>query len=201
MQKTEMRIDKSTLNLRTMGLSNWCLDTNSHSKKKKRYSIQFYDYDFKGENTCVGKRGLEGFPRDDLLKILEIFPYDVIMYETKHGIHFISFALLKGLNFTKANAIKTSKEIGHQDYWTEAKDLTLRASAKWKLRFLRKRKIISNKPKFKLVLRLPNKYRISKNHLEFYLKYMNLPQWVYDLYDECDKKDLRIKMYHYKTRD
>jgi len=99
-----MRIDRETLNLRTMGLSNWCLDQNSYSKKKKRYSIQFYDYDFVGgKNLNFGKKGLENIPRDDLLKILEIFPYDVIMYETKHGIHFISFSLLKGLNFTKGN--------------------------------------------------------------------------------------------------
>ena len=197
-----MRIDKSVLNLRTMGISNWCLDKNSYSKKKKRYSIQFYDYDFEGGiNLNFGKKGLENIPRDDLLKILEIFPYDVIMYETKHGIHFVSFALLKGLKHTKVNALITSKTIGKQDYWTEAKDLTLRCSAKWKTRFLRKRKIVSNKPVFKMVLRLPNKYRISQNHLEFYLKYMNLPQWVYDLYSDCDKKDLRIKMYHYKTRD
>ena len=196
-----MRIDKSSLNLRTMGLSNWCLDTHSYSKKKKRYSIQFYDYDFEGENLSLGKKGIEGIPRDDLLRILEIFPYDVILYETKHGIHFVSFALLKGLKHTKVNVLITSKKIGRQDYWTEAKDLTLRVSAKWKLRFLRKRKIVSQKPKFKMVLKLPNKYRISQNHLEFYLKYMNLPQWVYDLYSDCDKKDLRIKMYHYKTRD
>jgi len=193
-----MRIDKRTLNLRTMGLSNWAMNPET----KKRSSIQFYDYDFNdGDNLNYGEKGLENIPKEALMRILEIFPYDVIMYETKHGIHFISFSLLKGLNFTKANAIKTSKEIGNQDYWTEAKDLTLRVSAKWKTRFLRKRKIKSNKPRFKMILRLPNNYRISQNHLEFYLKYMNLPQWVYDLYSNCDKKDLRIKMYHYKTRD
>ena len=142
-----MRIDKSVLNLRTMGISNWCLDKNSYSKKKKRYSIQFYDYDFEGGiNLNFGKKGLENIPRDDLLKILEIFPYDVIMYQTKHGIHFVSFALLKGLKHTKVNVLMTSRAIGKQDYWTEAKDLTLRCSAKWKTRFLRKRKIVSNKP-------------------------------------------------------
>ena len=30
-------------------------------------------------------------------RIMEIFPYDCLMYATKHGIQFISFALLKGL--------------------------------------------------------------------------------------------------------
>ena len=104
-----MRLDKETLNLRTMGISNWCLDKKSYSKKKKRYSIQFYDYDFAGGiNLNFGKKGLENIPRDDLLRILEIFPYDVIMYETKHGNHIVSLALLKGLKHTKVNVLTTS---------------------------------------------------------------------------------------------
>ena len=193
------------LNLRAIGLSNWAYD----SEKKKRFSVQFYDYDYNGNANHI--------PRADLLKILEIFPYDCLMYETKGGVHFVSFSILIGLHATKARVLKTSKSLDSQDYWSEGKDLTLRVSAKWKLRFLRKRKIASEKPKFKGLIKTPDnliktdnkflnsknpdKYVISKNHLEFYRKYMDLPDWVYELYADCDMRDLRIKNYHYKTRD
>ena len=184
----KMRMNKKGLNLRTMGISNRAYD----SENKKTYSVQFYDYDYKNENITEG----------ELKRILEIFPYDCIMYGTKQGIHFISFSLLKGLSYTKAKAIETSKALGNQDYWTQANDLTLRVSPKWKqYRFSKMYKIISKKPKFKGLVKEPNKYRISNKHLEFYFKYMDLPLWVYNKYNDCDKKDYRIKLYHYKTRD
>ncbi len=186
--KTPMRIDKKLLTLRAMGISNWCFDTNT----KKKYSIQFFDYDLNGKKKI---------PRDDLLLILRIFPYDCLMYETKHGIHFISFSILHGLGITKKRVVRLSKALKGQDYFTEQKDLTLRISAKWKPRRFRNYKIVSNKPKFKGLIRFPNKYTISKKHLKFYFKYMNLPLWVYNLYSDCIKKDYRIRNYHYKTRD
>lgn len=189
-KKTETRVKQRSLKLRALGISNWCLDEET----KKRYSVQFYDYDFKDGETKI--------PREDLLRIKEIFPYDAIMYQTKHGIHFISFALMQGLFRTKARVLETSKELGFQDYWTEALDLTLRVSAKWQCRKFKKREIVSDKPKFKGVLKEVNfGYRISKKHLDFYRKYMDLPNWVYKLYNDCDKKDYKIKVYHYKTRD
>ena len=186
--KTPMRIDKTLLTLRAMGISNWCFDTHT----KKKYSVQFYDYDLLGQKRI---------PRADLLLILNIFPYDCLMYETKHGIHFISFAILHGLGITKKRALRVNKALKSQDYFTEQKDLTLRVSAKWKPRRFRNYKIISNKPKFKGVSKFPNCYIISKKHLEFYRKYMNLPDWLYIQYEGCTKKDYRIKNYHYKTRD
>ncbi|QYW08128.1 hypothetical protein 15570_00031 [Lokiarchaeota virus WyrdV1] len=200
-----LKYNSQKLSLRAIGISNWAYD----SEKKKRYSIQFYDYDFNGD--------IEHIPREDLLRILEIFPYDCLMYETKGGVHFISFSILLGLHVSKARVLETSKSLEGQDYWTEGKDLTLRVSAKWKLRLFRKRKIVSKKPKFKGLIKgpdnliktsntflnskNPNKYVVSKNHLEFYRKYMDLPDWVYELYADCDMRDLRIKNYHYKTRD
>lgn len=186
--KTPMRVDKKLLNLRAMGISNWCFDTHT----KKKYSIQFYDYDLHGQKKI---------PRDDLLEILEIFPYDCLMYQTKQGIQFISFSILHGLNITKSRCLDLTLNLIEQDYWTEGKDLTLRVSAKWKPRRFRNYKTISNKPKFKGISKFPNRYTISKKHLEFYFKYMNLPLWVYNLYSDCIKKDYRIKNYHYKTRD
>ena len=191
MKTTKMRVNKRKLNLRALGLSNECIER----KTKKRFSVQFYDFDY--------KKGDFSIPRLDLVRIKEIFPYDCIMYSTKHGIHFIGFSLLKGTYRTKARAVETSKDLGLQDYWTSQTDLTLRVSAKWQVkRFKRNRLIVSEKPKFKGVLKEPNfEYRISKNHLEFYKKYMDLPNWIYKLYDKCDKKDLRIKIYHYKTRE
>ena len=189
-QKTAMRIAKKTLKLRAMGLSNSAYDMHT----KKRYSIQYYDYDLEGEKHI---------PRENLLAIMEIFPYDCLMYETKHGIQFIGFSILHGLNITKSRALGVSKGFQNQDYWNEAKDLTLRVSAKWRVRKFHSnfRKTISEKPKFKGLCKLPNDYTISKNHLEFYKNYMELPQWVYDLYNTCTKKDYKIKIYHYKTRD
>jgi len=193
------------LELRAIGLSNWAYDPET----KKKYSVQFYDYDYNGDSHRI--------PRSDLLRILEIFPYDCLMYETKQGVHFISFSILLGLNVAKARVLKLTKGLKGQDYWTEAKDLTLRVSGKWKTKRLKKREIASKKPKFKglikgpdnlikkynpiLKSKNPDKYVISKNHLEFYKKYMNLPDWVYKLYTDCDKRDLKIKIYHYKTGD
>lgn len=179
---------KEKLKLRTMGISNWVYDREN----KKRYSIQFYDYDHNGGEIY----------QDILQKIMQIFPYDMIMYSTKHGIHFISFSLLQGLNRTKSLSLKLTKELGNQDYWTTSKDLTLRIAEKWKIRrFRRKRKIISDRPRFKGLVKPPNKYKISNKHLEFYFKYMGLPKWVYEKYNDCDKKDYAIKIYHYKTRE
>jgi len=175
------------LNVRTMGISNWVKD----EKNKKLYSVQFYDFDF--DSDFITKTELE--------RIRDIFPYDCLMYETKHGIQFISFALLHGLRYTKTKAIETSKDLGKQDYWTEAKDLTLRIAPKWKQNRFKKRQIISKKPKFRGIIKNPTDYIISEKHLEFYLKFMNLPQWVYDKYGHCDKRDYKIKLYHYKTRD
>ena len=199
-----LKYNEQKLSLRAIGISNWAYD----SDKKKRYSVQFYDYDY---------NGVDNIPRDDLLKILEIFPYDCLMYETKQGVHFISFSILLGLHKAKANVLETSKALEGQDYWTEGKDLTLRVSAKWKIKLFRKRKIVSEKPKFKGLIKSPDnliktensflnsknpsKYVVSKKHLEFYRKYMGLPDWVYEQYLDCDMRDLRIKNYHYKTRD
>lgn len=190
-RKPEMRVKKRKLKLRALAISNWCFDKET----KKKFSIQFYDYDFEGNQKTI--------PREHILIIKEIFPYDCIMYESKHGIHFIGFSLLKGTFRTKARAVETSKKLGNQDYWTSQNDLALRVSAKWQIRrFKRERLVVSEKPKFKGVMKEPNfEYRISNKHLEFYRKYMDLPNWVFKLYDNCDKKDLRIKVYHYKTRD
>jgi len=147
----KLRLDRNSLNLRTMGISNRVYDKSN----KKMYSIQFYDYDYyNGENISI-----KAFNQ-----IMEMFPYDLILYRTKHGLHFISFALLHGLRITKARAIETSKILGKQDYWTQARDLTLRISAKWETkRFSKTYKTISKKPKFSRLLKDPNNYRISQS--------------------------------------
>lgn len=175
------------LNVRTMGISNWVYDES----KKELYSVQFYDYDYNGHDISNA----------ELDRISDIFPYDCLMYATKHGIQFISFALLHGLRYTKTKAIETSKDLGKQDYWTEAKDLTLRIAPKWKEKRFKNRVIISKMPKFRGIIKNPTDYIISEKHLEFYLKFMDLPEWVYNKYDACDKRDYKIKLYHYKTRD
>ena len=175
------------LNVRTMGISNWVYDES----KKELYSVQFYDFDYNSHSISNA----------ELDRISDIFPYDCLMYSTKHGIQFISFALLHGLRYTKTKVIETSKHLGKQDYWSEGKDLTLRIAPKWKVKRFKKRQIISKKPKFRGIIKNPTDYIISKKHLEFYLKFMNLPKWVYDKYDACDKRDYKIKLYHYKTRD
>jgi len=180
----KLKSKKYKLNVRTMGISNFCKDPEENI-----YSIQFYDFDYNGETNITP---------EEQEKILEIFPYDCILYKTKHGLQFIGFALLRGLFTTKARAIQTSKELGKQDYWTVGKDLTLRVAPKWKLDT---REVISNKPKFLGVLKKPNQYIVSGKHLDFYKKYMGLPEWVYNRYLDCDRRDYSIKIYHYKTRD
>ena len=179
-----LKNSEGALNLRTMGISNWVYD----SPNKKLYSIQFYDYDLND-----GK-----LTKEVMNEILKIFPLDCIMYETKQGIQFISFALRFGLLYTKSRAVKTSKEL-LQDYWTEAKDLTLRIAPKWDKNYNE----MSFKPKFKGIVRRPDPEgnRISGKHLDFFRDYMGLPNWVYEKYSTCDKRDYKYKIYHYKTRD
>jgi len=185
----ELKLNKNSLNLRTMGISNRVYDKIN----KKMYSVQFYDYDIDKTTRMT---------QAELNTILKIFPYDLLLYRTKHGLHFISFALLHGLRITKSRAIETSKMLGKQDYWTQARDLTLRVSAKWKTkRFSKTYETISKKPRFSRLLKDPNNYIISEKHLEFYFKYMKLPERIYDKYSNCDKRDYELKIYHYKTRD
>lgn len=189
--------ERRKLKLRALGVMNGCygdLKTRKSGKKyKERFSIQFYDYDINGA-TKSRKRA-------EIQRILKIFPYDVILYKTKHGIHFISFALLKGWMLTKARATKLSLDLGNQDYWTTGKNLVLRVSSKWRVRYFGRREVRSSKPEFLGVAKKPIGFTISKNHLEFYKKNMDLPDWVYELYNDCEKKDLEFGITHYKTRD
>ena len=185
--------ERRKLKLRSMGISNRVYDREN----KKRYSVQFYDLDVSDElreNRELLKAKID--------KILRIFPYDCILYKSKHGLHFISFSLLKGYRAPKARAIGITKELGDQDYWTTGKSLILRISAKWKLKkFSKNRLEVSKKPKFLALIKKPNNYIISNKHLEFYFKYMKLPYYVYSKYEGCDKRDYEISITHYKTRD
>ena len=191
--KSPMRNNKPR-KLRAIGISNSCWD----KLRKKKYSVQFYDYDFLRGSNKITERELE--------QILKIFPYDCLAYKTTHGIHFISFSLLRGTQITKARALMTSKIMGGQDYWAERKDLTLRVSPKWKPRkFSKWHKNMSKKPQFKMILKIPSNnrfhFRISEKHLEFYHKKMGLPDKIYNFYQECEKFNYAIKFYNYNTRD
>ncbi|GAH05482.1 unnamed protein product, partial [marine sediment metagenome] len=105
------------------------------------------------------------------------------------------------LRLTKSRSLLLSKTF-NQDYFASAKDLALRFTGKWKLnRFTGKYKTVSPKPVFRGVARYPSNFRISRQLLEFYKRYMNLPNWVFELYENCIKFNYRIKTYHYKTRD
>lgn len=182
--------ERRKLKLRSIGISNKCFD----KKGGKYYSIQFYDLDTEGLSHVQIKAKVNA--------ILEIFPYDLILYKTKHGIHFISFALLKGYRAPKARAVEMSKTLGDQDYWTTGTNLVLRVSPKWRVyKYSKLRYIVSEKPKFLHFYKKPNSYIISNGHLEFYHKFMGLPDWVYYHYSQCDKRDYQISITHYKTRD
>ena len=148
------------------------------------------------------KSFIEDIGKEYEKEIMKIFPYDCLFYETKHGFHFISFSLLRGTAITKARALHTTKVLEKQDYWCRLKDLTLRIAPKWKVsRFKKYYQIISKKPKFRGIIKEPNKYIISENHLNFYYKYMDLPEWVYEKYLDCDMRNYKIQIVNYKTRD
>lgn len=138
--------------------------------------------------------------------ILSIFTNDLVLYKTKHGIHFISFTLLDNIHIAQARALRITNLLKEtQDYFPYyRRDLTLRICGKWKKKRLSKKfKTISKKPKFLGFFYLPEKdCIISKTHLEFYFKWMNLPKKVYDYYIEnCELKGYNIKMSHYRTGD
>ena len=192
--------------LRAMGISNKCVDTENRvtdlqlKSKNGIYSIQFYDFDFPNGETKLTQKQVQN--------ILEIFPYDCFCYETLHGMHFISLALLKGLRITKTRAFQKSKEFLNQDYWTKFHYLTLRVSGKWKTKFLKifprkKYKVMSPKPVFFGLIKEPRRgIKISGKHLEFYKKHMDLPTWVWKKYIEnCNVYNLDINLYHYATKE
>jgi len=174
------------LNRRALGISN----VIRNPENQKIYSVQFYDVDISIYDVAF---------YETIQKVLEIFPYDAIAYQTKHGVHIISFALTYGRNLTKARAVEMSKRLGEQDYWTVRKDLCLRISPKWN----RFHKLKSPKPLFLEVLREPivSDLKISGKHLEFYEKYMDLPREVSALYVNAQRRAYPIKTYSYMTRD
>ena len=55
--------------------------------------------------------------------------------------------------------------------------------------------------KVMIAVLLNRKNIISEKHLEFYFKYMDLPEEIYNLYQDCDLREYKIKIYHYKTGD
>lgn len=177
--------------LRAIGINNICYDRTN----RKKYSIQYYDMDIKESKMLIA----------EFNTILQIFPNDLILYQTKHGLHFISFTILDNIFISKANVLKTTKLLNEtQDYFPYQKELTLRVSGKYKRKRLSKtHKIISKKPKFLLFFKEPNKCsKISKNHLEFYFKWLNLPKKIYEYYLKyCDLKKYDITMSHYRTGD
>ena len=199
-KKNEFKKDKKKFPLRCMGISNIAINTKSVKMPSdfyaKKYSVQFYDFDLpKHQNTIL---------ENQIKTILEIFPYDCICYKTKHGFHFISFALLRGLRVTKARAIKLSKDLLDQDYFTKRQYLTLRISEKWKnKKFRKKYAVISDRPKFFGLLKEPaaENLMISEKHLEFYKDNLALPDFVYEKYEKCRKFDLGIELHHFTTRD
>jgi hypothetical protein len=168
------------LNVKAIGISNiaWAYSENKH------YGLQFYDFD--------------GFPSPSQLdEILSYFPFDVLIYRTRDGFHFTSFTLLSNLYIPKANSLMLSKAF-NQDYWSRFMDLTLRISDKF-TRWRRKTK--SSKPVFVELTSPPLFDRpISAGHLEYYRKYMGLPNRVYDLYSKCPQIPTVIQLHFYKTR-
>lgn len=171
----------------------------------KSYSVQFFDYDY--------RKDPDGNPipmtQREIKEIRKIFPYDCFFYDTKHGRHFISFAILHGIKISRTRALQTCKNLNlicgdpkAQDYWSSRSELVLRVSPKW--RVYKKSKIyqiISLKPKFGGVLKKPEKIRVSKAHFEFYKNHMKLPEWVCDLYENCEMIDLKHTMLFYPSRD
>lgn len=182
--------------LRAIGINNICYDLETN----KRKSVQFYDYDTKHIRNSIIK-----ILPDELQEILKYFKNDCIIYKTKHGFHFISFALLPNVFISKANVLRITKRLNEtQDYFPYQKELTLRVSPKWKIkRFSKRRKTISKKPKFASFFIHPrNNMEVSKTHLNFYLKYMNLPIEIYKEYEKnCILKENKITISHYRTRD
>lgn len=209
------------LNRYALGVSNRLFDTKNH----KFFTVQFYDMDVDYDSirniydsirnilSFESKKLFGGLPLLEKPKsfykyeffnrfydiVLKIFPYDCIVYETRDGFHFISFAYLKGTRLTRARAVEMSKALGNQDYWTLRKDLCLRVSPKWNWMYSEK----SPKPVFFRVVKEPVRpdLCISGKHLDFYVKFMNLPLEVAKLYDNCKRLELPVRTYSYRTRD
>lgn len=150
------------------------------------YSIQFYDYD----KTELSQK--------DFQKIMDIFPYEVMVFKTLNGFSFISLSLIEGWKYTKEKASELSKEL-NEDYTSGMKELVIRIGAK----FDRKtHKEISHKPYFigmgKISL---SSTFISENHLNLLYNFNLIPDWVYQYYTEFHTlRNFKIHFFNYYTK-
>lgn len=173
----------------TFGIANIFKDGKRDTPKTPEFGLQYYDFD-----------GI--FTPGEFDKILDIFPNDLFTYKSKHGYHFISLTLMD-IDLAIRNANTLSRKFKTQDYILPIKDcryLVLRVAPKWN----KESKLeISKNPEFLQVVKYPKKKTIiSGNHLDFYWRYMNLPQSLYDFYlENCRVRKGIIYFIYYTTGD
>jgi len=174
----------------TFGIANIVKDGEKFvGKNTPEFGLQFYDFD--GD-----------YNSEEFQKIQEIFPNDLFIYKSKHGYHFVSLTLMD-IDLAIRNANTLSRNFKNQDYILPIKDcryLVLRVAPKWNKESKLK---ISDNPAFLQVVQFPKKKTIiSGNHLDFYWRYMNLPQPIYEFYkDMCRIRRGVIYFIYYTTGD
>jgi hypothetical protein len=165
---------------------------NSLDKKGKFSSefkaIQFYDYD----KNCL--------PKDIFEQILEIFPYDCMVFKTLNGFSFISLSVLDSWKIAKDNAVMLSERFG-EDYTSGMKELVIRVSAKFRRKDHKK---MSHRPFFLgFIQPLKERKIISLNHLNFLDNAGIIPKWVYQHYSTGYRYSLKkyeISIFRYYTK-
>jgi hypothetical protein len=171
--------------LYAMGMGN-SLDKGSKFNENFK-AIQFYDYD----KNCL--------PKDVFKQILEVFPYDCMVFKTLNGFSFISLTVLDSWKVAKDNAVMLSKKF-REDYTSGMKELVIRVSGKFRRKDHKK---VSHKPFFLgLIKPLKEKKTISLNHLNFLDNAGILPKWVYEYYtkNRYDLRKYEISVFKYYTK-
>ena len=147
------------------------------------FNVQFYDFD--------------GIPtKEELNQILALFDNDCIEYDSGKGRHFISFAICKGKSYCLKRAVELSAKL-NQDYAMET-NLVLRISEKWL-----NGNPVRERPIFKKVHKPPMKNLIiSRRHFAMYSEFLNLPEFVRDIYKRqtCIMIDGQVRLFRYRTR-
>ncbi len=164
-----------------LGVSN-LVDTNV-----RRYGLQFYDLDKHTEDE------------DDMGLIRQLFKgKDCLIYESKHGFHFISFMMDRKFKRPRQKANDLSEKIGEVYNFKKKDYLILRISPKMK-----RNKILSGRPKFYRMLNEPVlNSNVSSGHLKLYAKRVGIPDNILNLYlERCNIIQTKCCVHIYRTRD
>lgn len=164
----------------TVGISNML---NHNGNETALYCLEFYEIDSKLTTKIIQV-------------VWKMFHNDINLIKTKHGIHFVSFAISPFSPERWKQRVRFMSEKLDQDYGGSSKFCCLRIAPKY-----HNDVIISERPVYYRNLRLPKRGSyVSKLHLDQYKIFNRFPQRLYDFYkSKCQLIEVPISYIMYRT--